>query len=160
MSMSLFPQYSSTPNSSTSTVIFSSLGIFILRNTHTGHRPTGAHVCARQKVEVYYANTKCAMTSAEPARTTAYSTDIGWRVVWHRIGMGLTYKEIVICLQIGVGTAHACMRNTLMLLHKNNLNALTQGNLTIHMNCLLLFSYMRTQPSISMKSVLKVTGVA
>ena len=46
------------------------------------------------------------MTSAEPARTTAYSPDIGWRVVWQRIGMGLAFKEIAIRLQIGVGTAH------------------------------------------------------
>ena len=46
------------------------------------------------------------MTSAEPARTTAYSPDIGWRVVWQRIGIGLTFKEIAIRLQIGVGTAH------------------------------------------------------
>ena len=46
------------------------------------------------------------MTSAEPARTTAYSTDIGWRVVWLRTGMGLDYKEIAVRLQIGIGTAH------------------------------------------------------
>ena len=46
------------------------------------------------------------MTSAEPSRTSAYSTDIGWRVVWQRIGMGLTYKEIAYRLQIAVGTAH------------------------------------------------------
>ncbi len=45
------------------------------------------------------------MTSAEPSRTSAYSTDIGWRVVWQRIGMGLTYKEIAYRLQIAVGTA-------------------------------------------------------
>ena len=46
------------------------------------------------------------MTSAEPARTTSYSPDIGWRVVWQRIGMGLTFKEIATHLQIGVSTAH------------------------------------------------------
>ena len=46
------------------------------------------------------------MTSAELARTTAYSPDIGWRVVWQRIGMGLSYKEIATRLQIEVGTAH------------------------------------------------------
>ena len=46
------------------------------------------------------------MTSAEPARTTAYSPDIGWRVVWQRIGMGLSFKQIATHLQIGVGTAH------------------------------------------------------
>ena len=46
------------------------------------------------------------MTSAEPSKTAAYSIDIGWRVVWQRIGMGLTYKEIAIRLQIAVSTAH------------------------------------------------------
>ena len=37
---------------------------------------------------------------------SAYSPDIGWRVVWQRIGMGLSFKEIATRLQIGVGTAH------------------------------------------------------
>ena len=46
------------------------------------------------------------MTSIEPARTKAYSTDIGLRVVWQRCGMGLSFKEIACRLQIGVGTAH------------------------------------------------------
>ena len=45
-------------------------------------------------------------TSAEPARTTAYSPDIGWRVVWQRLGMDLTFKQIAERLQIAVGTAH------------------------------------------------------
>ena len=45
------------------------------------------------------------MTSAEPARTTAYSPDIGWRVVWQRMGMELSFKAIAIRLQIGVSTA-------------------------------------------------------
>ena len=34
------------------------------------------------------------MTSAEPARTTAYSPDICWRVVWQRMGMELSFKAI------------------------------------------------------------------
>ena len=45
------------------------------------------------------------MTSAEPARTIPYSPDIGWKVVWQRLGMGLTFKRIATRLQIGVGTA-------------------------------------------------------
>ena len=45
-------------------------------------------------------------TSAEPAGTTAYSPDIGWRVVWQRLGMDLTFKQIAERLQITVGTAH------------------------------------------------------
>ena len=46
------------------------------------------------------------MSSAEPSRTCAYSPDIGWRVVWQRIGVGLKYKEIAARLGIGMSTAH------------------------------------------------------
>jgi len=44
-------------------------------------------------------------TSAEPARTAAYSPDIGWRIVWQRAGMGLSFRDIATRLQIGLGTA-------------------------------------------------------
>ena len=47
-----------------------------------------------------------AATSAEPGRTTAYSPDIGWRIVWQRVGMGHTFREIAARLQISLGTAH------------------------------------------------------
>ena len=47
-----------------------------------------------------------AMTSIERARTQPYSPDIGWRIVWQRSGMGLSFREIASRLQIGVGTAH------------------------------------------------------
>ena len=46
------------------------------------------------------------MTSVEPARTKAYSADIGLRVVWQRSGMGKSFREIASSLHIGVGTAH------------------------------------------------------
>ena len=45
-------------------------------------------------------------TSAEPGRKTAYSQDIGWRVVWQKAGMGLTFRQIASRLQIATGTAH------------------------------------------------------
>ena len=45
-------------------------------------------------------------TSAEPGRKVAYSRDIGWRVVWQKIGMGLTFRQIAARLQIATGTAH------------------------------------------------------
>ena len=45
-------------------------------------------------------------TSVEPARTTAYSRDIGWRVVWQKLGMSLTCRQIAQRLQIALGTAH------------------------------------------------------
>ena len=44
--------------------------------------------------------------SAEPGRTTAYSPDIGWRVVWQRLGMEYTYEQIGRWLQIAPSTAH------------------------------------------------------
>lgn len=42
----------------------------------------------------------------EPGRTAPYSPDIGWRVIWQRIGMGMSFRSIAQRLQIGVGTAH------------------------------------------------------
>ena len=44
--------------------------------------------------------------SAEPGRTAGYSRDIGWRVVWQKVGMGLTYRQVASRLQIAVGNAH------------------------------------------------------
>ena len=46
------------------------------------------------------------MTSIEPCRTTGYSPDLGWRVVWQRLALNYQYKDIAKRLQIGVGTAH------------------------------------------------------
>ena len=45
-------------------------------------------------------------TSAEPGRKVAYSRDIGWRVIWQKVGMGLTFRQIASRLQIATGTAH------------------------------------------------------
>ena len=44
--------------------------------------------------------------SAEPGRTKAYSPDLRWRVVWQRIAMDLTYRDIAERLSISVGTAY------------------------------------------------------
>ena len=44
--------------------------------------------------------------SAEPGRKAAYSPDIGWRVVWQRLSMDLTFEEIGKRLQIASSTAH------------------------------------------------------
>lgn len=46
------------------------------------------------------------MSSAEPSRKKAYSADIGWRVVWRRLGMEMTFKEISLHLQIAPSTAY------------------------------------------------------
>ena len=45
--------------------------------------------------------------SAEPGRKTAYSADLRWRVVWQRIGMGLTFRKIAENLNIACSTAQA-----------------------------------------------------
>ena len=50
------------------------------------------------------------MTLAEPARTSAYSADIAIRVVWQRLGMGMTFRDIANRLQIGLGSAHRLYR--------------------------------------------------
>lgn len=47
----------------------------------------------------------CAL-SAEPGRKTGYSCDIGWRVVWQRLSLELTFEQIGKRLQIAPSTAH------------------------------------------------------
>ena len=60
-----------------------------------------AHIQSRvRNFQIYNAGM---MTSA---RTTGYSPDIGWRVVWQRLSLNYRYKDIAMRLQIGVGTAH------------------------------------------------------
>ena len=44
--------------------------------------------------------------SAEPGRKAPYSSDIRWRVVWQRIGMELTFREIAENLCLSLGTVH------------------------------------------------------
>ena len=46
--------------------------------------------------------------SAEPGRKTAYTRDIGWRVIWQQLGMEHEFRDIARQLQIAVSTAH-CM---------------------------------------------------
>ena len=46
------------------------------------------------------------MQSAEPDRKTPYSPDIGWRVVWQRLGMEMQFRDIARRLQIATSTAH------------------------------------------------------
>ena len=46
------------------------------------------------------------MQSAEPGRKTPYSPDIGWRVVWQRLGMEMQFRDIANRLQIATSTAH------------------------------------------------------
>lgn len=48
--------------------------------------------------------------SAEPGRKAAYSPDIRWRVIWQRLGMGLSFREIARNLSIATSTAFAAFR--------------------------------------------------
>ncbi len=41
------------------------------------------------------------MSSAEPGRKSAYSADIRWRIIWQKIGMGHTYRTIVLNVSLG-----------------------------------------------------------
>ena len=50
------------------------------------------------------------MTSAEPKRTAPYSPDIGWRIVWQRLGMNYSFRQIATRLMISVGTAHCILK--------------------------------------------------
>ena len=52
-----------------------------------------------------YIHRPCKM-SAEPRRKKAYSIDLRWRVVYQRIGIGLTFQKISRNLNIAASTAH------------------------------------------------------
>ena len=45
------------------------------------------------------------MTSAEPSQRKAYHSDLHWRVVWQRLSLELTFKQIAMRLNIAVSTA-------------------------------------------------------
>ena len=44
--------------------------------------------------------------SAEPGRKAPYSNDLRWRVVWQRVGMEHTFREIANNLCLSLGTVH------------------------------------------------------
>ena len=44
------------------------------------------------------------MSSCEPSRSSAYSEDMRWRIVWQSYGLGVSNKEIASNLNIGVST--------------------------------------------------------
>ena len=51
-------------------------------------------------------------TSTEPGRKIGHSCDIGWQVVWQKVGMGLTFREIASRLQIAAHRIFARFQNT------------------------------------------------
>lgn len=51
--------------------------------------------------------------SAEPLRKRAYTPDIGWRVVWNRIAMDMSFTDIGRRLQIAPSTAHRIFKRFL-----------------------------------------------
>lgn len=44
------------------------------------------------------------MTSCESRRSSAYSEDLRWRIVWQREGLGYTYKQIATNLNVDAST--------------------------------------------------------
>ena len=44
--------------------------------------------------------------SYEPNRTSAYSDDLQWRMVWQREALGFTYSQIATNLGVDKSTAH------------------------------------------------------
>ena len=44
--------------------------------------------------------------SAEPSRKKAYHSDVRWRIVCQRIGMGFTFDKIAKNLNVATSTAH------------------------------------------------------
>lgn len=77
-------------------------------------RPGRAYQRACAKFELFKSTAAISksMTSAEPARTSAYSADIAIRVVWQRMGMGMTFRDIAKRLQkVGLGSAHRLYRH-------------------------------------------------
>ena len=64
------------------------------------------------------------MSSAEKARTTAYSLDIRWRIVWLRMSQQLTMEAIARELQVGTGTVYMILtrfelHNSIFKLHNS-----------------------------------------
>ena len=48
--------------------------------------------------------------SAEPGRKAPYSVDLRHRMIWQKIGMGLTFREVARNLNVSLGTVHNIFR--------------------------------------------------
>ena len=49
-------------------------------------------------------------SSCEPMRTSAYSEDIRWRMVWQREVQGLTLERVACNLSVAVSTLHRIVK--------------------------------------------------
>ena len=49
-------------------------------------------------------------TSTEPERKTPYSINLRHRMLWQKIGMGLTFRGVARNLNVAVGTVHNVLR--------------------------------------------------
>lgn len=49
-------------------------------------------------------------TSAEPGRKAPYAEDLRWRIVWQRIGMGLSFREIASNINVSLGSAYGIFK--------------------------------------------------
>jgi transposase len=48
--------------------------------------------------------------SAEPGRKAPYSVDLRHRMIWQKIGMGLTFRGVARYLNVSLGTVHNVLR--------------------------------------------------
>ena len=62
--------------------------------------------------------------SAEPGRTQPYHLDLRWRIIYQRIGMNKSFKDIAKNLIIGQGTAHRIVSH---FVATGNVNPSTRG---------------------------------
>ena len=57
-----------------------------------------------------FVNTRTITMSAEPGRKSAYSADLRWRIVWQRIAMELSFRQIALNLNISCSTAQTTFK--------------------------------------------------
>ena len=83
---------------------------------------TGSHVKRECKIQILHVETiervhsiSQRMASCEPGRTSAYSEDLRWRMVWQRDGLGYTYSTIA----GNLGVDKSTVARTLELFHSS-----------------------------------------
>ena len=48
--------------------------------------------------------------SAEPGRKAPYAADLRWRIIWQKLGMERSFRQVSASLNIAVGTAYNVFR--------------------------------------------------
>ena len=53
---------------------------------------------------------RCMQMSAEPGRKAPYANDLRWRIIWQRLGMEHTFRQVSGSLNIAIGTVYNIFR--------------------------------------------------